>query len=87
MKFYTDIFFMAGAFLNATLFIPQILLLYKTKQTNNLSLSMFLGFNMIQLATLLHGYMSDDPMLTFGYTLSFITCGCVTVLILLYRKK
>lgn len=86
-KIYTDIFFMIGAFLNAALFVPQALLLYKTKKVEGVSLPMFLGFNMIQFATALHGYMSKDYILMWGYTLSFITCGVVTVLILYYSNK
>ena len=78
---------MIGAFLNAALFVPQALLLYKTKKVEGVSLPMFLGFNMIQFATALHGYMSKDYILMWGYTLSFITCGVVTVLILYYSNK
>ena len=87
MKIYVDVFFMAGAFLNAALFIPQLLLLYKTKKVEGVSLPMFLGFNMIQFSTALHGYMSGDYILMWGYTLSFITCGFVIILILFYRQK
>lgn len=86
IKIYTDVFFMMGAFLNAALFVPQILLLYRTKSAKTVSLPMFLGFNIIQFATALHGYMSADYILMWGYTLSFITCGLVTILILVYRK-
>ena len=86
-KIYTDIFFMMGALLNAALFVPQALLLYKTKKVEGVSLPMFLGFNMIQFATALHGYMLKDYILMWGYTLSFITCGVVTVLILYYSNK
>lgn len=86
IKFYTDIFFMMGAFLNAALFIPQILLLYKTKKATEVSLPMFLGFNVIQFATALHGYMSRDYILMWGYTLSFITCGLVVTLIIIYKR-
>lgn len=87
IKIYTDIFFMMGAFLNAALFVPQILLLYKSKNSKTVSLQMFLGFNIIQFSTALHGYMSEDYILMWGYTLSFITCGLVTVLILVYRRN
>lgn len=60
---YIDLLFMLGAFLNASLFVPQIALLYKTKKTTGLSLPMFLGFNMIQFVTALHGYMEKDHIL------------------------
>ena len=84
---YTDILFMLGALLNASLFVPQIVLLYKTRKTIGLSLPMFLGFNMIQFVTALHGYMVKDYILMWGYMLSFFTCGLVVVLIIIYRKN
>ena len=84
---YTDILFMFGAFLNASLFVPQIVLLYKTRKTIGLSLPMFLGFNMIQFVTALHGYTAKDYILMWGYMLSFFTCGWVVVLIIIYRKS
>ena len=55
--------------------------------TQGLLAMRLLGFNMIQFATALHGYMSKDYILMWGYTLSFITCGVVTVLILYYSNK
>jgi len=69
---YTDILFMFGAFLNASLFAPQIVLLYKTKKTTGLSLPMFLGFNMIQFVTALriHGkrlYINAGIYVKFFY--------------------
>jgi MtN3 and saliva related transmembrane protein len=87
IKICADIFFMMGAFLNAALFVPQILLLYRTKNAQNVSLLMFLGFNFIQFTTALHGYISKDYILMLGYSLSFVTCGLVTMLILFYRKN
>jgi hypothetical protein len=48
---------------------------------------MFLGFNMIQFATALHGYMIKDHILMWGYALSFLTCVCVVILIISYRKN
>lgn len=84
-KICTDLFFILGIFLNASLFIPQIILLYRTKKADNISLPMFLGFNMIQLSTIIHGYMVTDYILMWGYVLSLVSCGIVTLLILHYR--
>lgn len=84
---YFDIFFIMGTFLNAAFFIPQILLLYRTKESTGLSLPMFLGFNFIQLVTAIHGYVVKDYILMWGYTLSFITCGIVVILITIYKKR
>lgn len=82
-----EIVFGLGLFINAALFIPQIIRLYRTKDAGGLSLITFAGFNLIQLFTLLHGYLHKDYLLVFGYLLSLITCGMVTIMIIFYRKK
>ena len=87
LKTYTDILFMICVFLNASFFVPQIVLIHKTKKVIGLSLLMFLGFNMIQFITALHGYMVKDYILMWGGALSFITCGWVVILILIYRRN
>lgn len=77
--------FSFGLFVNAVLFIPQIIKLYKTKNADSLSLITFVGFNLIQLFVILHGYLRQDYLLIFGTTLSFLTSGMITALILYYR--
>ena len=82
-----DIIFAAGLFINALLFVPQATRIFKNKTSENLSLTMFIGFLLIQLAAVLYGFFNNDYLLAFGYMLSVITCGTVTVLIFMYRKK
>ncbi len=84
---YVDKIFFIACMINASLFLPQIRLLYKTKNSSSVSLTMFLCFNIIQAITMLHGYLHDDTYLAIGFTLSFISCGCVTALIIYYRFK
>lgn len=73
-------------FINAALFIPQIIRLYLTKDAQGLSLLTFGGFNIIQLFTILHGMLINDYLLVLGFSLSLITCGLVTIMIFIYRK-
>lgn len=82
-----EIIFGLGLFINAALFIPQIIKLYKTKNAQGLSLLTFAGFNLIQLFTVLHGYLHRDYLLMLGYVLSLIACGTVTAMIIYYRNK
>ncbi len=82
-----EVVFSISLFLNAVLFVPQIIKLYKYKNPQNLSLLTFAGFNFIQFFIMLHGYIMKDYLLLFGYLISLITCGCVTMQILFYRKK
>lgn len=70
---------------NSALFIPQIITLLKTQSSKNISLTTFLGFNVIQLFTLLHGWIENDIILVVGCIVSLITCGTVSLLIIYYR--
>ncbi len=82
-----EMFFSISLFVNAALFIPQIIKLYKNKYSKDISLLTFAGFNLIQIFVILHAYLHKDNMLLFGFLLSFITCGCVTILTIIYRLK
>ena len=79
--------FALGLFVNAILFVPQAIALYKSKSAVGQSLVTFAGFNLIQLFTILHAYIHKDFLLFIGYLAAFITCGAVTVLIILYKDK
>ncbi len=82
---FIETVFSVGLFLNAALFIPQIIRLYQKKDAQDLSLLTFAGFNVIQFFTILHGYLNHDYLLMIGFILSFVTCGMVTGLIIYYR--
>ncbi|MDR3306299.1 MAG: hypothetical protein LBS61_01280 [Endomicrobium sp.] len=87
VKFFVELCFGLGMFINAVLFTPQIVSLFKTKNSKGLSLTTFIGFNIIQIFSLLHGYIYNDYVFMFGMLLSLMLCGCVTFLIILYRFK
>lgn len=82
-----EICFSLALFINALLFIPQIIKLYKDKTAKGVSLLTFGGFLLIQLLVVLHGVIHHDILLIIGYLFSMLTCGTVTVLILWYRNK
>lgn len=82
-----EVIFGLGLFINAVLFVPQIIRLYKTKNSDEVSLLTFGGFWVLQFFTLLHGYLHKDYLLMFGFILSLITCGTVTAMIIFYRYK
>jgi MtN3 and saliva related transmembrane protein len=86
LKYFVEIMFGLGLFFNAALFIPQAVKMFRTKSSEGVSLLTFAGFNVMQFFTLLHGYLNKDYLLLFGFFLSFIFCGVVTFLIMLYRK-
>ena len=80
-----EIGFAVSLFVNAILFIPQVRIIFRTKTTKDVSLITFVGFNIIQLFTVLHGLITHDYILLFGYVLSLITCGAVSALVIYYR--
>ena len=84
---FVRIIFGAGMFINAALFIPQVIRILKTKNTQGLSLITFVGFCLIQSSTIAYGYIQKDLLLMVGYALSLFTCGTVCILILIYRNK
>lgn len=71
-----------GMFVNAALFIPQAIKVYRHNDAGSLSLITFAGFNLIQLSMVLHGYIHRDWILVIGMGISFVTCACVTVQII-----
>lgn len=82
-------YFTIGLVVSAALFLPQIYMLFRTKDSNNLSLTTFFGFNIIQLFMIAHGFLRSDFLLAYGNILKLITCGMVTVMIvyLTFRKR
>lgn len=80
-----EICFSSALFVNALLFIPQAIRLWKTKSPEGVSLLTFGGFTLIQLLAVLHGYLKQDYILLIGFGLSFITCGVITSLLIFYK--
>lgn len=78
--------FSFALFINALLFIPQAIKIFKNKTAEGVSLLTFSGFLLIQLAIVLHGVIKHDYLLIIGYLLSMATCGLIIVLTLIYRK-
>lgn len=82
-----EIGFSLGLFINALLFLPQIIRLLRVKDAKGLSILTFGGFSLIQLFVILHGVVVKDYLLVIGYSISLVTCGMVTALIVYYKLK
>ncbi len=87
LRDFVDFMFSLCLFLNVFLFIPQAITLFRTKNGAGSSIITFLGFNIMQVFTVWHGYFVQDYLLMLGFALSFVTCGAVTVQLLLYRNN
>ena len=86
-KSFIELGFFIGLLINALLFIPQAVKLYRAKTTKGVSAITFLGFNVIQLFTAVHAYSAHDSLLLIGTLLSFVTCGVVTFFAFAYRLQ
>ena len=84
-KYIVDVIFSLSLFLNAAVFIPQSLAIWRQKSAKGVSVITFLGFNVMQFFAVLHGYFAEDYLLMVGFLLSFITCGVVTCLAWRYK--
>ncbi|MBE9224941.1 hypothetical protein IQ264_05610 [Phormidium sp. LEGE 05292] len=87
MKEIVTFLFGLGFLFNASLFIPQAIRILRTKSAKGVSIITFLGFNLIQLNSILYGYYQKDLILAYGNLISFICCGVVTCLAIFYRYR
>jgi MtN3 and saliva related transmembrane protein len=76
-----------GMGLNALLFVPQVLSIWRTRRTEGVSLLTFGGFNALQALGVLHGILQRDWSLALGMAVSLLTCGSVTLLTMIYRRS
>jgi MtN3 and saliva related transmembrane protein len=76
-----------GMALNALLFVPQALSIWRTGRTEGVSLVTFSGFNALQALGVLHGVLQRDWSLATGMALSLVACGSVTLLTLVFRRR
>lgn len=86
-KNFIEVAFSLSLFINALLFIPQILKLLKAKNSEEVSFLTFGGFWLIQLFMTLHGLIKGDVLLVIGCAFSLMSCGAVVFLMVLYRFK
>ncbi len=72
---------------NAALFVPQALALWRKKSDEGVSLITFGGFCILQVIGVVHGVYEHDNSLVVGLGVSFLTCGTVTLLAIIYRLR
>lgn len=82
-----EVLFALSLLVNAVLFVPQAVRLYRTKDANGVSVWTFAGFNVLQAISVMHGVITGDRVLAWGYILSFVCCGAVTVLTIYYKTR
>jgi MtN3 and saliva related transmembrane protein len=87
MKQAVAFVFGLGMVLNAALFVPQAIHLWRTRTSQGVSILSFAGFNTLQAIGALHGYFQHDYALMVGMLASLLTCGSVTLLASHFNRK
>jgi len=87
MKEIIGVIFGLGLMANAALFVVQAVKIVKAKSSKGVSIFTFAGFNLLQVTGILHGIFQQDIYLLSGMIASFLSCGTVTVLAILYRDR
>lgn len=85
LKNFIEIMFSLGLFVNALLFLPQIIRLIRVKDAKGVSLLTFGGLSVIQLFIVLHGLINKDYLLAGGCLVSLLMCCIIIFLIIFYR--
>lgn len=87
MREIVALIFGLGLLGNAALFVPQALAVWRKKSDEGVSLVTFGGFCILQVIGVIHGFYEHDNSLIIGLGASFITCGSVTLLTIIYRLR
>jgi MtN3 and saliva related transmembrane protein len=87
MKEIIGIIFGLGLVVNGALFVVQAVKIVKSRSAKGVSTFTFAGFNVLQVTGILHGIFQKDIYLLSGMVASFLACGSVTVLSIIYRNK
>jgi MtN3 and saliva related transmembrane protein len=67
--------------------VPQALAIWRKKSDEGVSLVTFGGFCILQVIGVVHGLYEHDNSLIVGLGASFLTCGTVTLLTIIYRLR
>lgn len=86
LKLITDILFEFGLFINAALMLPQAIKIIRYKSAQNISLTTYIGFTLIQLAMLLYSLLQQDIWLITGTIPNLGIDVWITFLIVKYNN-
>lgn len=76
-----------GLIINALLFVPQGIAIWRSRSAKGVSVLTFCGFSVMQVIGVLHGYYQKDWSLMIGMAISFVTCGGVTILAIAFQRN
>lgn len=76
-----------GLWISALLLIPQMIRLYKIKDSQGLSIFTFGGNSLLQFCFLRYSYTNHDYFWMFGYMVGLLLSGAIAIMIFKYRRK
>ena len=83
MNYITIIGLVAGACTTAS-FLPQILQIYRSKQTRDLSLPMFTALTIGIFLWIVYGILSKSLPVTLANSIAFISCLYIVIMKIKY---
>lgn len=86
-KHTLDMIFLLLLIGNASLYLPQIMLLLKTKTSQNVSFLTYVGFMIVQTFAVLNGIYYHDIVFCIGSSLGLLASSTVVSLTGYYRLK
>lgn len=86
MKMIVDTLAMFALFISATLMIPQIIKIWRERSVEVFSLFSYIGFEIFQIAMVLHGIFTHDWVLILGMGFCLINNTITIGLIFKFRK-
>ncbi len=86
IKLVVDVVFDISLFINAIIYVPQIIKVIRLKESRDLSFITFFGICLLQLIIALHGYFYQDYGLMIGMLAAFVVSCTLTFLLVKYRK-
>ena len=87
IKIIIDILFDIGMFVNAVVYVPQIIKIFHRKEAKDLSLITFVSVGLLQLIVALHGYFYRDFALMVGMVFALLSTITLISLIIVYQKN
>ena len=68
-------------------FLPQIIHIFKTREVQGVSFITFLGFNLIQLVSAIHGYETKNNTLFYSMIIAMSFSGIIVLQILFFKAR
>ncbi len=87
IQWLVDMVVASALFINAALFLPQIIRIYRVREANAISIGMLVGMVIVSACGTLHGHFHHQHLVLLGYLLVFFMSLAVLAMTAYYRIK